>query len=269
MMGELILQTNNTTAAESVSSNGHWRDLFPSHAAEFNASGISAETVAAAGIRSLSDRREIAAMLNRKTWPQRNGSAWAIPYFDASGAIVHWRVKPERPPQTNGKTVAKYLSPSGSCVRVYFPPGVHQRIADGATEIIITEGEKKALSATQAGFCCIGLSGVDCWHARKSTTLLPDLEFSWTGRTAFIAFDSDAADNAAHPGARVVTCGTTKASRRYRQNSAAAGWTERRKGRTRRLHCHQWFGRASPANGHCGRCRRIATGDTKGSGVRR
>lgn len=178
-----------------TATNGRVPTLFTAHLKEFAASGISTDTAVAAGIRSLSDRREIAAMLNRKSWSQRMGSAWAVPYIDASGAIVHWRVKPEFPPQSNGKA-AKYLSPSGSRVRVYFPPGSHQRIEGGATEIILTEGEKKTLAGTQAGFCVLGLSGVDCWHARKSTTLLPDLEFSWGGRAAYIAFDSDAADNA-------------------------------------------------------------------------
>ncbi len=168
--------------------------LFPAHLKEFTASGLTAETVAAAGVRSISDQRQIASMLNRKSWSQRLGSVWAIPYIDASGAIVHWRVKPEHPPEKNGKA-AKYLSPGGSRVRVYFPPNVHQRIADGATEIVITEGEKKALAGTQAGYCVLGLSGVDCWHARKQNTLLADLEFSWTGRTAFIVFDSDAETN--------------------------------------------------------------------------
>ena len=49
----------------------------------------------------------------------------------------------------------------------------------------------------QAGFCCIGLGGVNSWHRAKSTALLPELSaIEWKGRTAFIAFDSDANDNA-------------------------------------------------------------------------
>lgn len=174
--------------------NAHPQTLFPAHLKEFAASGLTVETVAAAGIRSISDRRQIASMLNRKSWSQQSGSVWAVPYVDSSGAIVHWRVKPERPALRNGKP-AKYLSPAGSRTRVYFPPNVHQRIADGSIEVVVTEGEKKALAGTQAGFCVLGLSGVDCWHARKQNTLLPDLEFAWAGRTAFIVFDSDAETN--------------------------------------------------------------------------
>jgi putative DNA primase/helicase len=175
--------------------NGHaTTTLFPAHLTEFAASGLTAETVTAAGIRSISDRREIAAMLNRKSWSQKLGSVWAVPYIDATSAIVGWRVKPDFPPAKNGKG-QKYLSPTGWRVRVYFPPGTHQRIADGATEILITEGEKKSLAGTQAGFCVLGLSGVDCWHGRKSNSLLPDLELNYAGVMVYVAFDSDAVTN--------------------------------------------------------------------------
>ena len=182
--------------SESATTNGHASTLFPAHLKEFKASGLTTEDVVAAGIRSLSDRREIAAMLNRKSWSQRSGSVWAIPYIDATGGVVHWRVKPERPSQSNGKT-AKYQSPTGSRVRVYFPPDAHRRIAEGeAPEFLITEGEKKSLKATRDGFCCIGLSGTSCWHGRKSTAPLADLEnINWSGRIIFIVFDSDAEDN--------------------------------------------------------------------------
>ncbi len=178
--------------------NHQWarEHALPGASKRVQTSGLTTEDVVAAGIRSLSDRREIAAMLNRKSWSQRSGSVWAIPYIDATGEVVHWRVKPERPSQSNGKT-AKYQSPTGSRVRVYFPPDAHRRIAEGeAREILITEGEKKSLKATRDGFCCIGLSGTSCWHGRKSTAPLADLEnINWSGRIIFIVFDSDAEDN--------------------------------------------------------------------------
>lgn len=169
---------------------------FPHHVTELRASGLTEETIRAAGIRSEHDRRKLASMLNRKSWSQQLGSALVFPYRDAAGTVVQTRVKPDQPQQQYGKA-AKYLSPSGATVRVYFPPGTHRQITDGAVEIIITEGEKKSLKASQDGFCCVGLPGVDCWHGRQSTSLLADLEnIHWPGRTVFIAFDSDAALNA-------------------------------------------------------------------------
>src|SRR5258708_4328510 len=77
--------------------------------------------------------------------------------------------------QTNGRP-SKYLTPCGGGVRVYFPPGTHEKLGGNAAEILITEGEKKSLAASQASYCCLGLPGVDCWHSKKSTSLLPDLE---------------------------------------------------------------------------------------------
>ena len=58
------------------------------------------------------------------------------------------------------------------------------------------EGEKKSFAGAQAGFVAIGLTGVDCWHAKKSSALLPDLErVGLNTRKVFVAFDSDAASN--------------------------------------------------------------------------
>jgi putative DNA primase/helicase len=183
------------TSAINGEVNGHAPTLFPSHRADLERRGLTAATLSAAGIRSEHDRRKLASMLNRKSWSQQLGSAIVIPYHDSEGAVVLNRVKPDRPQQRNGKS-AKYLTPTGATTRVYFPPGAHKRIADGATEIIISEGEWKALAGMQSGIVSISLSGVDSWHRKNSTTLLPDLEFPWVGVTAYIAFDSDAESNA-------------------------------------------------------------------------
>lgn len=114
-----------------------------------------------------------------------------FPYRDATGAVVLNRVKPDRPGDGG-----KYLAPKGSAVRAYIPEAVRALLEYAAQPLIVTEGEKKTLAATQAGFPTIGLSGVECWHVKKSTQLIPDLEHvAWKGREVFIAFDSDAADN--------------------------------------------------------------------------
>lgn len=195
--GQLAAAANNDGLPnQTATAVDNSRPLFPSHLAELRASGLNDETIRASGIYSEHDRRKLAAITNRQSWSAKLGSALVFPYRDETGAVVLNRVKPERPQLCNGKQ-AKYISPSGSGVRVYFPPGTNSRIEADAAEVVISEGEKKALAATQAGFCCIGLSGVDCWHKKKSTTLLPDLEsIEWGGRIVFVIFDSDAADNA-------------------------------------------------------------------------
>ena len=61
-------------------------------------------------------------------------------------------------------------------------------------ELLITEGEKKALAANQAGFPSIGLVGVWGWKPGKKETLLPALErIPWKGRAVYVVFDSDIA----------------------------------------------------------------------------
>ena len=73
----------------------------------------------------------------------------------------------------------------------------HIRFTHAVVAAVVRHGgRKKSLKATQDGFPCIGLTGVDCWHMRKSSALLPDLDrIQWTGRVAYIVFDSDLAKN--------------------------------------------------------------------------
>lgn len=170
--------------------------LNPNHQADLAGSGLSSETIEAAGIYSESDGRKLAGITNRKKWDRKYGSALVFPFYDEAGAIVLHRVKPDNRPQRNGKPGPKYLSPSGATVRAYFPPGMNGELHDTTKDMALTEGEKKSLAIRQAGLACIGLTGVDCWHTKKSSALLPDLaRIEWKGRRVFIVFDSDAAEN--------------------------------------------------------------------------
>lgn len=171
--------------------------LHPNHQKDLEASGLSKETIAEAGIYTETDHRRIAAMLNRDSYSRKYGPALVFPFHDETGAVVLQRVKPDYPAKQDGKPAAKYLSPTGAPVRAYIPPRVHDMLAAEPTRtVLITEGEKKALMGTQEGFPTIGLTGVDCWHTKKSSALIPDLaRIEWKGRKAFIVFDSDAAKN--------------------------------------------------------------------------
>jgi putative DNA primase/helicase len=170
--------------------------LLDHHRADLAASGLTDETIAAAGIYSETDHHKLAGILNRKNWPRKYGPAVVYPYLDESGAVVLQRVKPDNPPKRDGKVVGKYLSPTGAAVRAYVPPMLNGELADANKVLLLTEGEKKSLAAVQAGLTTIGLSGVDCWHTKKSSALLSDLErVEWKARRVFIVFDSDAATN--------------------------------------------------------------------------
>jgi putative DNA primase/helicase len=67
---------------------------------------------------------------------------------------------------------------------------------DSTQALLIDEGEKKSLCATQHGFLCIGLVGVLGWKEKGRESLLPALErIAWKDRLVYIVFDSDITTN--------------------------------------------------------------------------
>ncbi len=203
--------------------------LTPAHLADLRASGLSDASIAAAGFRSCSDAALLARLLKYKSQqPARDlGSCLLIPFREPSGSqmthagldhapVSYVRVKPERSPEftdeaTGKKRLAKYLTAKGAPVRVYFPHGLPPDLADPTAcrvlsedyDLIVTEGEKKALKAVQEGFPAIGLTGVWCFGKPRpkgrsgkkagKLELCDDLRrVAWKGRPVVIAFDSDA-----------------------------------------------------------------------------
>src|SRR5207248_2823259 len=82
------------------------------------------------------------------------------------------------------------------------PPAARLALADLTAPLLITEGEKKALAADQAGFPCVGLVGVYGWCKKRAkgdsdTWELIDAlaPVATQGRPIAIVFDSDAATN--------------------------------------------------------------------------
>ncbi len=168
------------------------RILLPHHRENLRASGLTDATIEAAGITSETDRDKLALILRMKSYPKNRGAAIVFPYVDRAGTTVLQRVRPDFP----GKDGGKYLQPAGTGTFVYFPPAALAAVETPSATLVVTEGEKKSLAATQFGFPCLGLAGVDCWHAKRQIRLLPELEaIDWRNRTVYIAFDSDAVDN--------------------------------------------------------------------------
>ena len=113
--------------------------------------GISTATLAAAGVEHID---AVAAQ-------QRYGASQpglAIPYFNLDGTPVlhdgkpYGRLRLERPVGEK-----KYHQPQGSPVFPYFPPGLGKFCR--APDLVIVEGEFKALSLVDAGIPAIGISG--------------------------------------------------------------------------------------------------------------
>ena len=154
--------------------------LAENHLADLRASGLSDETIRAAGLCS-------APAAATRLLGFHDSPALVFPYPEHPGYI---RIKPDQPrTDREGKTI-KYESPRGSRNHLYVPHKTRARLrgmGEPVTTVIITEGEKKALKADQEGFATISVPGVWGWR-----TCVPELTgISWQGRRAVIAFDSD------------------------------------------------------------------------------
>lgn len=170
-------------------------ELLPHHFRELHfGSGLLVETIKAAGIRSEHALPKVLALLEAKTFPAKALPCIVYPYTDDQGRNGYARIKPDHPRTIKGKPV-KYESPRGQSNQVYLPPGVAAVLASPAQELLLTEGEKKALAATQTGFPCIGLVGVYGWKQGKKENFLPALDrVAWNNRAVYIVFDSDLPD---------------------------------------------------------------------------
>jgi RecA/RadA recombinase len=117
------------------------------------------------------------------------GSGLVIPYDES-----YARVRIDNP----GPDGKRYRSPRGQGNRLYVPPILEPKILeDSSRALYVTEGEFKALKATQDGFPCVALPGVWSWKTRLHGRSLPipDLgRVAWQSRTVVVVFDSDLAE---------------------------------------------------------------------------
>ncbi len=161
------------------------------HRDDLRRSGLTDETIAAAGFYSIS-ADEVAALLGRAN----AGSGLAIPYPDCtlSDGKPYVRVRLDMPLLISDDSV-RYLTKKGEGNRLYVPSLLPSAVlSDPSIPLVITEGEKKTLKACQEGIRCVGLAGVWCWKTKidGKSVPLPDLDLVvWQGRPVVIAFDSD------------------------------------------------------------------------------
>jgi len=169
--------------------------LLQHHRDELHRSGLNDDTIAAAQIHSETNYDTLAATLGWKKFPRGMAPAIVFPVPSEDGSPGGYAmVKPDRPREVGGK-VHKYEQPKGRPARPYVPPRTRAVLSDPSVELLLTEGQKKALCSDQNGFPTVGLPGVWNWKPGAEETLLPELErIAWKGRKVRIVFDSDAAD---------------------------------------------------------------------------
>ena len=177
--------------------------LSAEHMKELLASGLTHETIEAAGLYTERDNREVKKLLNF-TRSHDFGPSLVFPYFDIEGQIVGHRVKPANPrswKKAGGKVyTAKYESPKGRPNMLYMPPTVLEPLkGDKDRAVVLLEGEKKTLYMAQLGYVAVGASGVDCFHDAEARDIEGVKRFpTWftddvptEGRTFVVCFDAD------------------------------------------------------------------------------
>jgi hypothetical protein len=165
------------------------RSLHPEHQTDLENSGLTPSTITAAGIYTVPPD-----IINRKLGGLASGvvSALAFPYPGCDGyeRFKVWREE--------GREGPKYLQKPGTPNHLYVPTVTD---LSGDETLLITEGEKKSLALSQAGFQTVGIGGVWNWRGKgednRSGESRPinDLDRVNWGRSVTIVFDSDGHDN--------------------------------------------------------------------------
>ncbi len=127
------------------------------------------------------------------------------------------------------KEEGKYLSEPRARNLLYIPPGtLPAALADTATDLLICEGEKKALcaswlavhgSTTKPRWLAVGLSGVWCFRDKGDKGVnskgervsvnapIPDLSrIAWKSRRVLIVFDKQYRDQSQHRSSAEPAC---------------------------------------------------------------
>lgn len=167
------------------------------HIEDFESSGLTEDTVIKAEIEAypeavLDDGYDTRGRVKKKYY----SGGWKVPItHPLTGELYYHRLKPDEPLIENkgkkNERKIKYLTPSGAKPHLYFAKNVNwKEVFESNKEIIITEGEKKALKLIQEGYIAVAVSGVWCWQ--KDNIPIADLGFiTQKKRKVFLSFDSD------------------------------------------------------------------------------
>jgi hypothetical protein len=160
-----------------------------------DASAIRSDVAEARGYRTITSKAEI-VRLGFADYQART-PALLIPIHDVHGNIRQYLLRPDDPRMDKGKgKPIKYEIPKGAGMLIDIPPFVRPQLGDPGAPLWITEGSRKADAAASIGLACIDVIGVWNWRGTNGeggTTALGDWEaIAFNGRTAYLAFDSDA-----------------------------------------------------------------------------
>jgi uncharacterized protein DUF3854 len=171
---------------------------------EFKTPGASAlDDLKRSGLSALDARRmQIepldANVVRKLTKDKIFDRCYKIPYFNIDASIDPLFYRLRRLIVEEGSN-DKYWQPRDTIPRLYMPPLLTDKqtwaqvAANTATEIYITEGEKKAAKACLLGKVCAGLGGVNNFKSKKAgMPLIRDLEaIDWKTRQVIFVCDAE------------------------------------------------------------------------------
>ena len=170
-------------------------------------SAIPHDTATYAGIRSMTKADALSAGYELH---DTTSDGFVIPYYDMDGKLEkglwRWRNNPDA--YSGFIPQMKYDQPSGTGCFLYLPRVkdlpwkklVGAKKKEQEPELVIVEGELKALSLCLHGVLAVAVGGV--WNFANNKLLLPELRQLASGRNCRVLFDSDAKDKPQVLGAR-------------------------------------------------------------------
>jgi hypothetical protein len=170
--------------------------LAPEHRLDLERSGLTDATIQTHGLRSVPP-----GMIGRLLgWGSRKiQSAYILPYADprTGGWLDHVVLRLFPPIETKTGTL-KYAQPRGTSPRLYVPRPTIPALSDPVFPLWFCEGQKKSLALAERGYAAVGMSGIEGWHRKGETRLLPDFydfEILLEGRAVSVIPDADAMTN--------------------------------------------------------------------------
>lgn len=156
-------------------------------------SAISPNVIQARGYRTITDKKELAALGFSRA--QQLAPGLLLPVYTPDGSNGLYQFRPNAPRANKQGKLVKYETPAGAAMRLDCPAACREEIKNPAIPLWITEGIKKGDSLASHGFCAVALLGV--WNFKgenefKGVTFLADFDYiALKGREVRICFDSD------------------------------------------------------------------------------
>ena len=164
------------------------------HRADLKKSGLSNKTINQQGLKSLTEQE----VRSRTGLNKSIGEGYIIPYAENETSFAEnaFNIRLDQPLESkrNPSKTRRYMHRLNESTCLFIPIPVFRILDDNKRPLIIVEGEKKALKATQEGFPTIAVAGVWNWSSQQKP--LKDFDrINLKNRTVYIAYDADKQSN--------------------------------------------------------------------------